>query len=296
VSENRRSLVCIGNITIDESVQPDGLRTIAAGGDAVFAAFAARLRMDDVQIVAPIGNDLPTELADAIRLAGTAPGTLPVRDLPTVRNVVSYADDGSRTWLLVSGEAHFDAMSVYPADVSADALSADGILISAMSLESQLALLPWLRKATTATIYLDLQEDYVEGNRDELLEIIALCDVFLPSEIEATTLAGTTDLDQAARLFRDLGPKTIVIKRAERGSVVLTGDSERVVEVAVAPAIPVDSTGAGDAFCGAFAAEHLLTGDAIAAARAGSDAAIIAISDFGIDGLVRTRRTESARA
>lgn len=292
MTEKRPSLVCIGNITIDESVQPDGLSTIAAGGDAVFAALAARLRLDDVRIVAPIGNDLPTELADAIRLAGTAPETLPVRDLPTVRNVVSYANDGTRTWLLVSGETHFDAMSVYPADVAADALTADGILVSAMSLESQLALMPWLRKATAATIYLDLQEDYLEGNRDELLEIIALCDVFLPSEIEAKTLAGTTDLDRAAHLFRDLGPKTVVIKRAEHGSLVLSGDSDRVVEVAVTPAIPVDSTGAGDSFCGAFAAEHLLTGDAMAAARAGADAAIIAIADFGIDGLVRATRGE----
>ena len=55
---------------------------------------------------------------------------------------------------------------------------------------------------------------------------------------------------------------------------------------------PVDSTGAGDAFCGAFAAEHLRSGDPYAAARAGAAAARIAVSAPGIDGLLAavTRR------
>ena len=49
---------------------------------------------------------------------------------------------------------------------------------------------------------------------------------------------------------------------------------------------PVDSTGAGDAFCGAFAAEHLRSDDPYAAARAGAEAARIAVSAPGIGGLL----------
>jgi ribokinase len=48
----------------------------------------------------------------------------------------------------------------------------------------------------------------------------------------------------------------------------------------------VDSTGAGDAFCGAFAAEHLRSGDVYAAAAAGAAAARIAVDAPGVSGLL----------
>jgi ribokinase len=286
MAEPGPTLVCIGNLTVDESVQPSGGRTIAPGGDAIFAALAARMYLDDVTVLAIRGDDVPDELADAIALAGTTVLSLPARELPTVRNVIHYADDGSRVWDLVTGEQHFDEMSVYPPDVPAAALKADGILISAMSLESQVALGPWLRAHSNATIYLDLQEDYIAGHVDEVLAMVAACDVFMPSEIEAVGLAGTSDLDAAAQFFRQQGPQTIVIKRAENGCLVLAPGAERTRTVSVEVVDAVDSTGAGDAFCGAFAATHLRTGDPFEAARAGSAAAAVAISGHGIDGLV----------
>ena len=49
---------------------------------------------------------------------------------------------------------------------------------------------------------------------------------------------------------------------------------------------PVDSTGAGDAFCGAFATEHLRSGDAKAAAAAGAAAARVAVSGAGVSALL----------
>lgn len=279
-------LVCIGNLTVDEAVQPNGSRAISAGGDAVFAALAARRYLDRVRILAPLGIDLPAELNEAIHLAGSTPEDQPHRDLPTVRNIIRYDSAGGRTWELVEGEEHFDAMSIYPEDVPASAMAADGILISAMSFESQMALVPWLRRHSTAMLYLDLQEDYL-SNTDALLSLIRACDVFLPSEVEATALAGTEDLCAAAHFFRDHGPETVVIKRAAEGCLVLAPGADRPVVVPAVKVTVVDSTGAGDAFCGAFAAMHVQTGDPIEAARAGAAAAAIAISGYGIAALVR---------
>ncbi len=278
------SLVCVGNLTIDEAVHGGTRSEPAIGGDAAYAALAARLVIDDVRMLAPVGNDFPAPILDSLRARGVRAEELPSRDIATVRNIVTYHADGSRTWEMLSSEAEFDALSVYPSDVPVDLLACDGMMLSAMSLESQLALTPWLRANTTATLYLDLQEDYLEGNREELFGIIAACDVFLPSEIEAVTLAGTTDLAAAARLFQALGPSIVVIKRAENGSIVL--DGETLTEVPAETVLPLDSTGAGDAYCGAFAATHVLTDDAVEAARAGSRAARVAIGAFGITGLL----------
>jgi sugar/nucleoside kinase (ribokinase family) len=277
-------LMCIGNITVDESVQPDGTGREALGGDAIFAVLAARRVGIDADWLAPIGTDLPTDLLDRLRAAGLDPEVLPRRELPTVRNVITYDSSGGRRWHLINGPEHFDQMSVYPSDVPADCLASDGMLVLAMSVRSQLALTPWLRRNSSAAIYLDLEEDGIAGNEAALLALIGSCDVFLPSEIEATQLAGTDDLEAAARRFAELGPSCVVIKRAERGCFVFENDVP--TEVPTLAVRPVDPTGAGDAFCGAFAAAHLASGDAVAAAQIAAQVATFAISSYGVDALL----------
>jgi ribokinase len=280
------SLVCIGNLTVDEAVSPTGARVESVGGDALFAALAAKLAGGNPTVLAPLGTDATPALLAAIRSTGTDPATLPRRDLPTIRNVVRYDDTGGRAWDLILGGAHFEALSVHPADVSDAVLAAPGVLVSAMALHAQLELAAWLRDRTTATIYFDPQEDYIAGNETALRDAVRRCDVFLPSEIEATALAGTSDLQVAAAAFLQLGPRAVVIKLAAAGCLVATRQCPEPTVVPTDVVEPVDSTGAGDAFCGAFAAEHLRTGDAYAAADAGSRAARIAVGGPGVDGLL----------
>src|SRR6478609_11238292 len=123
------ALVCIGNLTIDEAVSPAGTRVESVGGDALFAALAARLAGGNPTILAPLGTDATPALLAAIRSAGTDPAALPRREMPTVRNIVRYDDAGGRVWDLVLGDAHFEALSVHPADVADGTLTAAGILL-----------------------------------------------------------------------------------------------------------------------------------------------------------------------
>ena len=285
------SLLCIGNLTIDDLVVDD-VTTTALGGDALFAALAARRVLSDVRMLAPVGTDLPAPLLQAVAGTGIRIEVTRPRDVPTIRNRVTYAPDGSRTWDLLSGDDAFDDMSVFPEDVASAALDVDGVLVSAMSLRSQLTLGPWLRERTVhdrpgrdhTVVYLDLQEDYVAGNEAALLALVSTCDVFLPSEVEAVQLAGTTDLTVAAARFRDAGADVVVVKTAERGCVVAT--SRGTVTVPTVAVDPVDSTGAGDAFCGAFAAAHVAGADPVDAARHGAEAARVAIGGHGVAALL----------
>ena len=288
------SLVCIGNLTIDEAVSPAGERVESVGGDALFAALAARVSGGNPTILAPLGNDAMPALLAAIRSAGTDPTALPRRDLPTVRNVVRYDEAGGRVWDLVLGDAHFEELSVHPADVSDAVLAAPGLLLCGMALHAQLELSAWLRARTPATVYFDPQEDYIAGHEAALLDAVRACDVFLPSEIEAITLAGTAELNAAAETFLGLGPQVVVIKLAAAGCLVATSERPEPTVVSADVVEPVDSTGAGDAFCGAFAAEHLRSGDPYAAAAAGAAAARIAVGAPGISGLLAAV-TNSAR-
>ena len=280
------SLVCIGNVTIDEAVQPDGSRTTAPGGDALYAALAARAHLDRVRWLAPVGPDMPAEILGDLAAAGLTAAATARRAAPTVRNVITYRADGSRTWRLVHGQENFEEMSVRPDDIGPETLAADGILVSGMAPRAQLALVPWLRGNSAATVYLDLQEDDIAGREAAWHAVIACCDVFMPSEVEAVALAGTDDLGRAMAMFRDLGAAIVVIKRAELGCLVLEADAEHPVAVPAEPVDPRDTTGAGDAFCGAFAAVHLTGAGALAAARAGAAAARRAISEPGFQGLL----------
>lgn len=283
---NGPSLVCVGNLTIDEAVSATGESVESVGGDALFAALAARLVGARPTIVAPLGTDVTPAMLDAVRTAGTDPDSLPRRALAMVRNVVRYDQAGGRTWDLVLGESHFESMSVQPADVTADVLRAPGVLLSAMALHAQLALASWLRPRTAATVYFDPQEDYVMGHEARLLDAVRACDVFLPSEVEAVALSGETEPARAAAAFLALGPRVVVIKRASAGCVVATREHPEAVVIPTDVATPVDSTGAGDAFCGAFAAEHLRSGDVYAAAAAGAAIARIAVGGPGVSCLL----------
>jgi ribokinase len=78
----------------------------------------------------------------------------------------------------------------------------------------------------------------------------------------------------------------VVVKRAEAGCLVATRERPEPVVVPTDVVTPVDSTGAGDAFCGAFAVEYLRSGDAHAAARVGAATARIAVSGPGVSALL----------
>ena len=88
------------------------------------------------------------------------------------------------------------------------------------------------------------------------LEILALADYITPNQTEASALTGVdvSDLDtarQAAHQLLEYAGKGVVIKMGAAGSLVVDREIEEYVE-AIAVDV-VDTTAAGDAFCGALA-------------------------------------------
>lgn len=104
-------------------------------------------------------------------------------------------------------------------------------------------------------------------------------DVAFPSEDEARLLWGMEDADAILDHLLGLGPRIVALKCGDRGAVVAT--AERRVEIAPAPAVPVDSTGAGDAFAGSFLARYIETSDPFAAGRYAARVAAGTVSGYG---------------
>ena len=121
-------------------------------------------------------------------------------------------------------------------------------------------------------------------------ELLANCSIVIPNEHEREQLGGSD------RLFA-LGVAAVVTTLGSRGVDVETpAGREHVEPFAVSP---IDTTGAGDAFCGALAVAIAQGADAITASRFAAAAGAIATTREGavpslprrseIDALLRTR-------
>ena len=290
-------LVCLGNFTIDDVVLPDLTeRPGCTGGDALYATLAARPWQPATELVAPIGSDFPASIAQAMAREGLNDAGFARRDLPTLHNRVEYFADGGRKWTLFAAEGAFDALSPLPGDIPASYLEADAFMILAMTLSGQQRLVDDLTARPGKLVALDPQEDYIRGNEAAILEMIAKVDIFLPSAEEVVRLLGTSDWLAAARRFAALGPRLVVIKLGEDGCLVheaATGRTTRVPAYTVDRV--VDTTGAGDSFCGAFMAAYLQDPDAVRAARAGAVAASVTVQGYGVDPLFAADPAEMRR-
>lgn len=115
--------------------------------------------------------------------------------------------------------------------------------------------------------------------------MVALCDYVTPNESEAEALTGlpVTTVDEAiaaARALRAMGAGAALITLGDKGA--LYHDGKQTVHVPVISAGPVlETTGAGDAFNGGFAAALSEGMDPIAAVRFGCATAGISVTRVG---------------
>ena len=139
--------------------------------------------------------------------------------------------------------------------------------------------------------------------------LIALADFIIPNETELSLLTGlpvndVNSTEQAARKLLDQGAQNVIVTLGSKGALIVT--SEQVTHVNTYTVEVVDTTAAGDAFIGGFAAkllesdsllsniqEHTLTGtEALALQRAvqyGCACGALATTKFGAQPSLPTR-------
>jgi fructoselysine-6-P-deglycase FrlB-like protein/sugar/nucleoside kinase (ribokinase family) len=293
-------VIVVGDLTLDDVVLPDGTTHMGSiGGDCLYAALGARLWEPHVGIVTRRGDDFPRDrLSDLEKLGICLDGVVDVPG-PTIRNWVIYELDGRRTWIYRTAPSRPVKVAVHPEDVPPSWLSAQPapvVHVAAMPIEAAERIVESVRRqASDAVIMLDTHEDYVRGYRDRLLRLAASVDVFLPSREELVDLVGFDDPPGALReLWPEKGAPLVVAKLGKDGVLIWDGDRSTVISVAATPAHVVDVTGAGDAFCGGFAAGLAQGLRPLEAARRGTVSAAFATE--GVGSLALTSVTPTAAA
>lgn len=102
--------------------------------------------------------------------------------------------------------------------------------------------------------------------------LLSLCDVVMPNQTELAQLGGTSAL-------LDAGVSTVVITLGARGIRIVTRDG--TIDVPPFAVRAVDTTGAGDAACGALASSLARGADVVTAARRAAAAGAIAATRAG---------------
>lgn len=82
-------------------------------------------------------------------------------------------------------------------------------------------------------------------------EMLKFTDILIPNETEAMNISGKTDIEEAAFALSER-VREVIVTVGDKGCICSNGSS---VSVCSCPQVrAVDTTAAGDTFCGAFAA------------------------------------------
>ena len=264
------------------------------GGKGGNQAVAARRLGADTVLFAAVGAD---QFGDGLRTALAAEG-LALDTLVTIEGaatglaMIVVGDDGENTIVVAPGaNAHLDNGRLV---ALADLLGPDAVLV--LQLEIPLATClaaARLARAAGATVVLNAAP-LPSLPRPDLTELLSTVDILVVNEGEALSLIGnvTTLPDGPAgwkAIARDLcrlGPTTAIVTLGPRGAAGAAPEDTHWQPAF--PVTPVDTTGAGDTFCGALAAalaERLPLPDAV---RRGCAAGALATTRMGAQAAMPT--------
>jgi ribokinase len=261
------------------------------GKGANQAVAAARARGAEVAFIGSVGDDGDGQaLGAALQADGIDVTGLEVAEAPTGVALISVGDDGENAIVVVAGANGTDAaLSARQAALVSDA----DVVIAQLEIPPSrvLAASRLRREGALFVLNASPSEPFADaGLADSLL---AAADILVVNEHELRDIAGTASgpiSDAIDALAERVG--ALVVTLGAEGSVIAVGAQRRSVRAFAVDA--VDTTGAGDTYCGVLAAQlpasrDALTADALAdAARVAGAAAALAVGRVGAQASVPT--------
>ena len=129
--------------------------------------------------------------------------------------------------------------------------------------------------------------------REVMTQALRRCDIALPSLDDVRALTGLDDPDALVDHCLALGARVVALKLGEAGALVATAQERH--RIAPHPCQPVDATGAGDTFGGAFVARWVAGDTLLQAGRYAATAAALSTQGYGaVEPIPRRSEVEQA--
>lgn len=138
---------------------------------------------------------------------------------------------------------------------------------------------------------------WIQNHLTDLKILLRKIDCLIINEDEAKMLAADFNLIKAADKILGMGPRVVIIKKGESGSITCDANGNKFILSAYPAAEVTDPTGAGDSFAGATLGYLSQTGKTdfqtlkIAVAY-GTVVASFTIADFSLKGLTSITKSD----
>lgn len=239
------SILAVGSIALDSVKTPFGNVENALGGSASYFSVSASY-FSPVNLVAVIGRDFPEEYLKILQKHRINLKGLEITEGKTFKWKGQYTYDLNQAETL---DTQLNVFSNFSPKIPEEYRKSEVVFLGNIDPELQDEVLNQVKKPKI--VALDTMNFWIERKLAQLKNVLKKVDILLINEAEARQLTGESNLVKAAKIIHSMGPKSLVVKRGEYGSLFFNTN-----HIFSAPAYPLeqvfDPTGAGDSFAGGF--------------------------------------------
>jgi sugar/nucleoside kinase (ribokinase family) len=237
-------LIVLGTVALDNIKTASGTKRGLLGGSAAHFAMSARL-FTQVHLVSVVGQDFPAEHLRLLRRKGVDVSSVVEGGEKTFQWSGEYKKGDYNTAVTLSTE--LGVLVDYVPRVDPDQRKVPHVFLANFDPRVQSKFLSLMRNPKF--VGLDSMNLWIGHMRAEVLRLMKRVNLFVLNDAEAVSLSGETNLVEAAKRLRRMGPELIVIKKGEHGALFYC-DRFMFAFPAYPVARVVDPTGAGDTFAG----------------------------------------------
>lgn len=248
---NGRALI-YGTIAIDTLLTPSGQADRVPGGSGPYAALAARLVTDRLDLVGVVGDDYPDAFRERFEAQGVSFRHVSRIPGKTFAWAARYEQDMNQRQSLSTEEG---VQEVWRMDLP-PSLRTPSVAV-ACNVTPRLQTVMLEQCSAAGFTMADFMESWILRERAYVDALLARVDLALMNDSEACCFAGTGDVPAAGLRLLEAGPRYAIVKHGSAGSTLFQRASDGSVHLFRLPAWPLlhteDPTGAGDAYMGALA-------------------------------------------
>ncbi|MBL7155588.1 MAG: bifunctional hydroxymethylpyrimidine kinase/phosphomethylpyrimidine kinase [Candidatus Omnitrophica bacterium] len=287
------SILVVGSVALDTVKTPFGKRKEILGGSATYFSVSASF-FSPVNLVAVVGNDFPAKHINFFKRKGIDLKGLSVKKGKTFRWEGEYGWDFGDPKTIAT---HLNVLSEFNPYIPQEYRNSKYVFLANIDPKLQIKVLN--RMANPRLVASDTMNYWIRERRRDLIKLLKKVNIFLLNESEAKQLTGEASLPRAAKAILKIGPRTVIIKKGEHGSLLFSGNSVFSTPAYLLESI-FDPTGAGDTFAGGLmgylATQKTVNKEVLRKAVVyGSVMATFAVEDFSLNRLASIGKADIAK-